>query len=1271
MTSVILASILLSVPASAGEGTAQLGESQVLRPSLTELRVDVLAGGETITWAGTSDDGFGGSVPVSCDVYDPTGAILVGTVPDGGSVVANQGKGAYLLDCGEDFRGSDECCDPGSSDFDAACCAAPDGVVEDLVAWDVGVLAAAADRGRVWSAEWWFDAGTFTVAGALDGSFFVLVDGGSPANDGVVELRVDGLAGFLYTVGSNGVGVVDADGRSVLDVGARRFDESHAVYLQPPAVAGFDPLVPAISADIFAPEDPQCGAVAPGIPGYGGAFTFTSATSGTWHITCDLDQDGTFRYADDSDIHLLGAAVAGVNSVVWDGLDNVGAPVPAGSYACRVDLTVGEMHYPARDVETAYEGIRLYAVDAALVRTGLPMWWNDAEVQVNEDDAMPNGEVSAVLSPAFGLDPGAYGDAPLPSSDDVVGTSRAWGDFDATSKGNNAWLDTWSFLAVSEGQELAIDVLDSTLDSDGDGVGDVTEACGLGTDPNLADTDADGLDDGIEAALAYDPLDPDMDADGLLDGAETDGSLGRDTDADGLDDALDPDDDGDGILTKAELAFDTDSDGLTNHRDADDDGDGVPTAIEGPTTNSDTDATVDYLDDDDDGDGLFTIVEDRDGIPGAASDDTDGDGLADYQDPDDDGDSVRTADELAVPNVDGDALPSFLDPDDDGDGVLTLAEDVGGNGIATDDDSDGDGAANWLDDDDDGDGILTSAEDWDDSGTATDDDVDADGLPDFADLDDDGDGLLSVDEDIEFPNGDLLDDDHDADGVPDFRDADDDDDGLPTLNETGDFDSDGIPDAYDPDDDEDGLPTSIEGQEDGDGDGFGNWHDPDSDGDGYADGPEGAIDTDGDLLLDFEDADDDGDGVLTADELDADSDGDGDPDPLDADDDDDGLPTLDEGAGDPDGDGIPSYLDDDSDGDTLSDAVEGLDDVDRDGLGNALDVDSDADGFDDGLEGVADTDGDGMEDRVDADDDGDTVDSVREPGDTDGDGVPDRLDTDDDGDGIPTATEALDAATWGEDPDGDDLAAWVDPDADGDGLADAEEGADADSDGDGAPDYLDADILGSWYKGGGACTTTGGSPLGVFATLIAALLLRRRNVAVVVAAALAGPALAAGDGAEIARSRGIRGGGLVLWPRVVSPAADPQLEDLAAKLQARLQQIAGRVLPPEKVQVRPAPERACPMDGGCRAASVGVLLGAEGGGCVAVAWITPAGDEGATTLVPWGGTVELARTSLAFREAPEGVVTVREYVPCAELLTRLDDAAVQGALQAAIGLLPR
>ncbi len=62
--------------------------------------------------------------------------------------------------------------------------------------------------------------------------------------------------------------------------------------------------------------------------------------------------------------------------------------------------------------------------------------------------------------------------------------------------------------------------LGSRLDSDGDGLPDALENLVYGSDPNLTDTDGDGLQDGEELSIGTDPASNDTDGDGLSDAEE-------------------------------------------------------------------------------------------------------------------------------------------------------------------------------------------------------------------------------------------------------------------------------------------------------------------------------------------------------------------------------------------------------------------------------------------------------------------------------------------------------------------------------------------------------------------------------------------------------------------------------------------------------------------------------------------------------------------------------------------------------------------------------
>jgi len=77
-------------------------------------------------------------------------------------------------------------------------------------------------------------------------------------------------------------------------------------------------------------------------------------------------------------------------------------------------------------------------------------------------------------------------------------------------------------------------------DADGDGIPSHDEIFVYGTSPRLADTDGDGIDDGVEVSRGSDPLDPDQDGDGIVDGGDDDLSSAMsafDGDGDGIPDA--------------------------------------------------------------------------------------------------------------------------------------------------------------------------------------------------------------------------------------------------------------------------------------------------------------------------------------------------------------------------------------------------------------------------------------------------------------------------------------------------------------------------------------------------------------------------------------------------------------------------------------------------------------------------------------------------------------------------------------------------------------
>jgi len=557
-------------------------------------------------------------------------------------------------------------------------------------------------------------------------------------------------------------------------------------------------------------------------------------------------------------------------------------------------------------------------------------------------------------------------------------------------------------------------------DDDGDGLSNGAERATVPqTDPNLVDSDDDGICDGTIATggcVAGPDNDADSDDDGICDGriAVVGCAVGPDTSPR---DACLPvranpvcaarDDDGDGLSNGAEDAAVP----PTRSDDADSDDDGVcdgplgtgacaagpdtaPFDVCVPNANALPCDSGDF-----DGDGLTNALE-RSGGTNPADADSDDDGIND-----------------------GDERRAGLDPnnaDTDGDGLDDLderARGTRGNDADTDDDGLGDGrevelGTNPLQADTDGDGLSDGRELQIGTSPLL-QDTNGNGRTDAEDIAD-GTNPVIIDSD-----GDDISDERELAFGTDPRDVDSDDDGIDDGVEYGDglepsdSDDDDIIDALDADDDNDGIATVVESDDDEDRDGVGNHLDTDSDDDVIDDAIEGSGDVDADTIMNFLDTDSDGDGTSDADEGTGDSDGDGIMNFLDAD------------------DGGPVVTDDDSDGDGLDDDVEA-----------ALGTDP-ASGDSDG-DGVAD------KDEVGA--------NVTAPRDTDGDGTIDALDTDDDNDTLPTAAERT-ASGNAADPDGDGVVAWRDLDSDNDGVADGPLDGLGDSDGDGRADFLDADSV--------------------------------------------------------------------------------------------------------------------------------------------------------------------------------------------------------------------
>ncbi len=87
--------------------------------------------------------------------------------------------------------------------------------------------------------------------------------------------------------------------------------------------------------------------------GAGGTFTFNSTAPGSYQLIIDTNNDNVFDVA--TDRVLQNPAVAGSNSVVWDGKDALGnnlPPLPHNApYTALVRIRTGEYHIPILDAE--------------------------------------------------------------------------------------------------------------------------------------------------------------------------------------------------------------------------------------------------------------------------------------------------------------------------------------------------------------------------------------------------------------------------------------------------------------------------------------------------------------------------------------------------------------------------------------------------------------------------------------------------------------------------------------------------------------------------------------------------------------------------------------------------------------------------------------------------------------------------------------------------------------------------------------------------------
>jgi hypothetical protein len=418
--------LMTNTTAVLAEGTVDLGQNQALLAE-TELFVDILyPNAEAISWIGTG----------SVTIFTPADELL-GVISSGGTIVPLV-SGPHRVELGQR---------------------------QDSL-WDLTVSGAAPGYGRLYSIEWLLDGGGYSPVGSFNDSLYALVPGGGAGFDGVIELKFEGASGFIQAIAGNRTGV-DGQGTRSVSNNEGSFSPEIPLYLNPPETAHYEvkqPNVTAFTVTTNGPADYE--------------FSFTTDVEGVFQVIVDRNQDSIFDLSSDDDVTLIGATSVGANLIPWDGMDALGDPMAPGFYDVMVRVTTGQFHLITDDLETVFEGLRMFEVSEARVPSGLAMYWNDAEVQANAV-LMPNAELGLESSGFAGIDSGLFinpADANL--------NARAWGNFFDGGKGNNALLDTYTWLRESSTRFEEIEIVPDKILVDID--------IKLGSDPNCINSESRG-----------------------------------------------------------------------------------------------------------------------------------------------------------------------------------------------------------------------------------------------------------------------------------------------------------------------------------------------------------------------------------------------------------------------------------------------------------------------------------------------------------------------------------------------------------------------------------------------------------------------------------------------------------------------------------------------------------------------------------------------------------------------------------------------------------
>ncbi|WP_352422111.1 DUF11 domain-containing protein [Proteiniphilum sp.] len=181
----------------------------------------------------------------------------------------------------------------------------------------------------------------------------------------------------------------------------------------------------------------------------GGYIKFNTESQGAY--TIKIESNGTPSFATR---YLYGTAVAGENSVYWDGKDGNLTPIPAGTApaSITVQLQGAEVHFPYFDMENNINGIKLELLDHELlpsqevVKSDI-VYWNDADIPSASNGVASNPKNNSHLPSSLG----GVGSSGISSNSN----GHKWGGGGTTGTfGDVKSMDTWTFI---KGEEETID----------------------------------------------------------------------------------------------------------------------------------------------------------------------------------------------------------------------------------------------------------------------------------------------------------------------------------------------------------------------------------------------------------------------------------------------------------------------------------------------------------------------------------------------------------------------------------------------------------------------------------------------------------------------------------------------------------------------------------------------------------------------------------------------------------------------------------------------